>query len=88
MGQWRIRAKCDGYDRFHSSRSQSSHRPLRGSSYDNQKHVRPDSAVSKCDTAVDPATEHALGYLALAAEVIALVIVAIGFYKLGKLLSH
>ena len=37
---------------------------------------------------VDPTTERAVGYVAIAAGVIAMTILLIGFYKLGKVLGH
>jgi hypothetical protein len=46
------------------------------------------SAIAKCSAAIDPTTEHAVGYLAIAAGIVAFTILAIGFYKLVKLLGH
>ena len=37
---------------------------------------------------LDPTTECVVGYVALAAGVIAVTIFVIGFYKLGRLLAH
>jgi len=46
------------------------------------------SEVSRAGSECGPATERAVGYLALAAGAAAVYVLAVGFYKLGKLLAH
>ena len=44
--------------------------------------------VARAGSECDPATERSVGYLALAAGAAAVYVLAVGFYKLGKLLAH